>query len=392
MENKVKKRGTIKSKLTIFAGFVNELNLKEIKTKADITQLQHRVNKIQPIIDEFDAIQGEIEISTDTIDEEFTERETFETKYFNLIALANTIIESNQFDTEGDTGTRDLNNDANSIVSNNLNQHIKLPKIELPKFDGDYSKWLEFRDTYESLIHSNDSISGIQKFHYLRASLGGTASQVIQSLEFTSVNYTIAWDALLDRYDNNKILIHHHIKSIFLLDSLFKESSVELRKILDVVAKNLRALEQLGQPTNNWDALINYIIATKLDTSTLKEWENYAKDIEMPKWSDMKTFLGARASLLETIQTNQSEREGKSKKVHEKSIKNTRGLLTTDKPSEIKCVCCNNNHYIHNCAEFLKLNTNERVEKARNLKLCLNCLRIGHNSISCRRGSCKNVN
>lgn len=69
---------------------------------------------------------------------------------------------------------------------------IRLPTIELPKFSGEAAEWLSFRDTFESLINKNETIDPIQKFHYLKASLEGSASQIIKSLEFTAVNYAVA--------------------------------------------------------------------------------------------------------------------------------------------------------------------------------------------------------
>lgn len=107
----------------------------------------------------------------------------------------------------------------------------------MPKFNGNYSDWLEIRDTYESLIHKNDSIDDMQKFHYLRASLEGSRGP--------------PWDALLERYDNTKILVHNHIKATFSIESVNKVSASALRNISDVTSKNMRALEQLEQQTDN---------------------------------------------------------------------------------------------------------------------------------------------
>lgn len=70
------------------------------------------------------------------------------------------------------------------------------------KFKG-YS-WLEFKDTFESLTHYNNSISAIQKFHYLRAQLEANASKIVQSLEFTPDNYTTAWK-LNDEVDIHRL-------------------------------------------------------------------------------------------------------------------------------------------------------------------------------------------
>jgi len=35
---------------------------------------------------------------------------------------------------------------------------VRLSTIELPKFNGDVAEWLDFRDTFQSLIHNNETI------------------------------------------------------------------------------------------------------------------------------------------------------------------------------------------------------------------------------------------
>ncbi|CAI6354304.1 unnamed protein product [Macrosiphum euphorbiae] len=42
-----------------------------------------------------------------------------------------------------------------------------LPKIELPKFNGDILSWSLFRDTFLSAVHENPDLSDIRRFQYL---------------------------------------------------------------------------------------------------------------------------------------------------------------------------------------------------------------------------------
>lgn len=70
-------------------------------------------------------------------------------------------------------------------------------------------------------------------------------------MEFTSENYKVAWELLFDRYNNKKILINNHLKALCSIESLTKESFKEFRNLVDVVVKNLRALNTLGQPTGS---------------------------------------------------------------------------------------------------------------------------------------------
>ena len=44
---------------------------------------------------------------------------------------------------------------------------VKLPKLELTKFDGNILNWQVFWDQFNSSIHLNNNISDIYKFSYL---------------------------------------------------------------------------------------------------------------------------------------------------------------------------------------------------------------------------------
>lgn len=387
MADKAKKRGALKTKITNFSKFLAELQAKSDNevTNIDIIQLEERLKRFELVIDEFDQLQTIIETESDSAGAELQERESFENNFYLQVARAKQIIKDNI--------QSQVNHNISQIQShhtpqnhceiNNKNTcHVKLPTIQLPKFDGNYACWLEFRDTYESLIHSNESISEIQKFHYLRAALEGSAIQAIRSLEFTVTNYAVAWNALLDRYDNKNLLIHNHVKELFDIEPLPKESPEGLRKIIDTLSKNLRALEQLGQPTHNWDTLIVYMISLKLDAVSIREWERCKAGKDVRTLPDLKTFLKTRAELLETLQVRQHDKKAYTK--------NTRGFLNTEASQDwMKCRICNKSHYIQNCQEFLKLSIDKRREKLLALKLCLNCLRPGHTDKVCRRTTCK---
>ncbi|XP_018374068.1 PREDICTED: uncharacterized protein LOC108768208 [Trachymyrmex cornetzi] len=105
---------------------------------------------------------------------------------------------------------------------------IRLPKIDLPTFSGAYEDWHPFHDTFCSLIHSNDSLNVVQKFHYSKSALKGEAAKVIASLEISAVNYTDAWNRLKERFENERVAIQNPIKAIFELLALKQENGVAL--------------------------------------------------------------------------------------------------------------------------------------------------------------------
>ena len=66
---------------------------------------------------------------------------------------------------------------------------VKLPKLDFTKFSGNLLRWQEFWDSYDSAIHSNASLSPVEKMNYLRAKLEGEAEEVISGLTLTNANY-----------------------------------------------------------------------------------------------------------------------------------------------------------------------------------------------------------
>lgn len=389
----VRKRASYKAKLTGFANFIITINDKldsgQTPTELDLTQLNDRLNRIsETLLDEYDNVQIQLENIVENVEEQFLDRNLFEQNYYSQIALAKKLLKDFSKSEENleRVSTRNSSNNSNSSHSNvQQSQDIKLPTIQLPKFNGDFQCWLEFRDTFKSLIHENTGINNIQKFHYLRASLENSAADIIKSIEFTAANYSVVWKMLLERYDNTRLLVHNHVKAIFNLNSISKESSEKIRNLVDTMYKHLRAIEQLKQPIDNWDILIIYLISTKLDPITARKWEQYKIDNEVPTLENLKAFLKGRADMLETLEVkSNSER----KVFRQQSSTNTKGFFSGT-PS---CAYCKKGHYINNCNEFIKLPVQERIEKVRNLKVCINCLKFGHHSKICRLGNCKRCN
>ncbi|CAH2108789.1 unnamed protein product [Euphydryas editha] len=178
----MKKRGSFKGRLTTFINYLDALNIKTLN-ESDATEIQLRLGKIESLYEQYDEVQTRLECITEDVHAQFSERSEFESKYYKYLAQAQSLLTK-------------FNKDNNSISSNKStrasnNKLVKLPTIRLPKFSGSYETWLEFHDTFTSLIHSNDDIDEINKFHYLRASLEGAAAVVIQSIE--SQRVTIWW-------------------------------------------------------------------------------------------------------------------------------------------------------------------------------------------------------
>ena len=63
-------------------------------------------------------------------------------------------------------------------------------------------------DQYPVAIHTNSSLSDIEKFNYLRTYLTETTGKFIKGLSLTSASYQKAVEILKERYGNKQLLIY----------------------------------------------------------------------------------------------------------------------------------------------------------------------------------------
>jgi len=242
----------------------------------DYNILKARFEKTKSLLSDFENINMEIEITEDSSDD--NSRQLFEDNYYEQIARAQELLDDRERST---ASVNDANNDADiRVVLRQLtNLHtnevsVKLPTITLPKFDGKYEDWLSFEDSFKTLVHDNTKIQAVQKFNYLKSCLIGNAAQVIHSLSATAENYEIAWNLLRERYSNKRIIIQNHVKALFELQVMLKESASGLSTLIDTALRHIHVLRNLEQPVEGWDALLLHLIGSKVDKKTRVEWEN----------------------------------------------------------------------------------------------------------------------
>ncbi|XP_048003351.1 uncharacterized protein LOC125239742 isoform X1 [Leguminivora glycinivorella] len=398
----VKKRGSLKAKLTLFNTYINVAKSCERLSELQITELQCRLDKIESVYPEFDALQMEIEALSEKPEEAYAEREQFESHFFVLVSTARLLL-SPTVQASGDRAGSGCGAASTSCCAGAGRQDfVRLPKIDLPHFDGNYQHWLGFRDTYISLIHNNPSINDISKFHYLRASLKGSAALVIQSLDFSSDNYHKAWQLVSERFDNPRLLINNHIQALFNLEPMQRESSCLLRGMVDVTNKNLRALSTLGEPTDHWDTLVIYIMSKKLDAVTKREWEEHRNLLTgSPTLQQYITFLNNRADLLESLGSDNfnkvsdnCDKTSKHKLQSHYEPQKIHTYLTTTTTNKsyrkpIVCPYCSQDHFLFTCESFRKLDVDSRINKVNGYAVCKNCLRPGHLEKQCVLSHCK---
>lgn len=367
-----------------------ELFLNNSSENIDIFQLEIRLKSVEEDFSEFDKVQTRLEFHDKN---EKNYRLDTESLFYSLISNAKRIIA--------------IENKKSDVKDNSLlvgsRAVAKLPDLGLPVFVGKYENWYSFRDIFYSVVHNRTDLSEIDKFLYLKLCCKDDALKLIESLDATAANYSIALEILKKRYDNRRAIINHHVNSIlFNLPNVTKESPTLIRKLVDTLHQHTAALEKLNLPVNQWDTLLIPIVLQKLDDRTKREWENKQSNQNLPTIEELTEFLSKKCFALEaitneftkfsTIKSSINNSEKPYMKPINKELSTTRRVsfpVTENNQDNNYCCICKGAHFVYRCHVFSNLSLSEKYDEIRKHKLCSNCLRTGHWKNECMSSGCK---
>ncbi|XP_035908305.1 uncharacterized protein LOC118510506 isoform X1 [Anopheles stephensi] len=277
--------------------------------------------------------------------------------------------------------------------------NVRLPKIELPTFDGDSTKWLTFRDRFVAMIDSSADIPNIMKLQYLLSSLKGDAGLLFEHTTLTADNYDVTWTALLKRYDNPRTLVREYYRKIHHLPTVSRERVDELAQLVDEFTRHVNGLKKLDEPVEYWDTPLANLLLMKLDTATILAWENHSAQHTKDKYKELVDFLHSRVRILKsTREFSHTELNTRtvagSKKIFEhrpRLVGNTatagRAIphMSAPQPPQPPCIFgCTEAHHLRVCPEFANKDVPQRREIATRERLCWNCLNRHHQVRDCR--------
>ena len=178
----------------------------------------------------------------------FADRELFETQYYEVKTKFNELLHHvvEQPFSRCSSPRSSLSGQSNQSPRSHVSStHIKLPVIALPTLDGDTCNWLHFRDTFEALIVNNKTLSNVQKFHYLIASLRNEAKDLISNLQITNENFLVAWQLVI-RYNNKHLTATMHAQLLCQMPQVKGEDASSLRQLINHVSSHMNALKALS--------------------------------------------------------------------------------------------------------------------------------------------------
>ena len=251
-------------------------------------------------------------------------------------------------------------------TSNQSQNHnaCKLPKLELPTFSGNSLHWQGFWDSFESAIHNNPNLSGVQKFNYLKAQVLGDAAQVIEGFPLTNANYEQSLNLLKERFGNPSKIVNAHMNALVQLPSPSLDLP-SLRSFFDNVEKNIRGLASVGVSHDSYGSLLVSILLGKLPEDLRK---TLAREHNTSDW----TLDQVRKSILREINILEAGVEfnltGMSSHAHPSPPLPTASFFTT--AQKRACAFCKATHLSSACT----LEHKHKITVIKRDQLCFNCL------------------
>ncbi|UYV67536.1 hypothetical protein LAZ67_5001142 [Cordylochernes scorpioides] len=280
----------------------------------------------------------------------------------------------------------------------------KLPKLELLKFNGTLKEWLPWWGQFER-IHQDDSLSGVDKFHYLHQAVtkGSRAQKFLEGYTVTEANYTKAIEALQEKFGDRVLLTEMYVRQ--LLELIVERASSQRRTLADLydpLMASLRSLESLGVTADRNAVFLYPMVESSLPEQVLQIWQRRPEagyqsgdNAEEPgssqRLGNLLKFIKEEirgAERLEFIRAG----FGRAEKMPEKEIQRrttpTAAHLLNQGDGE-SCVFCEmTGHRSRNCSRAKRMTLEQRKQRAAGAKVCFRCLGRRHVARECR-SECK---
>ena len=262
----------------------------------------------------------------------------------------------------------------------------KLPKLSIKSFYGNLKGWSPFWDAYNAAIHSNASLSNVEKFAYLQSFLEGKAKEAIAGLAVTDANYGEAIAILKHRFGNKDQIVAAHMNALMNLDSVTSDHHTrDLRRLYDTAEANIRGLDALGVTLDSYGVLLIPAFIRKIPPELRL---TITRKVPPDEWELLKILEVLREEIEARERAILTDTNSKGKPSSNAKGQLSRALLSVNADKQSCCYCGAEGHSASQCKKYS--NTEDRKKLIRESGRCFNCLRKGHTSSRCHSTSkCK---
>ena len=279
--------------------------------------------------------------------------------------------------------------------------HRSLPRLTLPKFDGNPGEWVKWFALFCTLVHDQPTLTPTEKMAHLQSAVTGLAQRTIAGMLYRGELYEEAIKVLKDRFGRESDIIHSNLNSIFSCPSPAHLDPAGLERLHATLHCAVSVFQSMGHLGDLHSCENLRRVVEKLPTELKKDWAEFVLNLEPEKASliHLDSWLGrqVRIALNFAAVSRQPGRQS-SKMVGEKkpskqlqrwqgdvtSAQQRSTLVTEAETSRRTCVCCKERHDVTACPVFLQKTVDDRARLIADAGCCFFCLRMGHGVRRCR--------
>lgn len=264
----------------------------------------------------------------------------------------------------------------------------KPPRMELPTFDGDLTRYLDWWTLFSALLNKSKSVSDQEKkVHLLRAMSTPEAQEVAHLAVNSSDTFQDAVLKLEETYLRKREVFSTHLSLLFQPDEVHY-CRQDLKRLLDRIETNVRGLRRTDDFTAEQVAAVH--LERTLGPSVLPHWKKHTRHIKVaPSLRHLVEFLKEHQEYAEVSSSATPPPSRPSFPAHNTGPPSSRPQRPRTRskgslfPSD-KCPFCASDHNIFSCSEFRHTSVADRRDWAKRTGICFNCLASGHRVHDCR--------
>jgi hypothetical protein len=123
----------------------------------------------------------------------------------------------------------------------------------------------------------NETLSNIERYHYLISSLEDEPRQLLQNLPIANDNFKVAFELVYNKCDNKRIICAKHAKALLNLHSAYSGTAQDYRRLINEVSSNIAAIEGL-----NTGVSLHEIILIEAILNNIKAHDSKTGGLEPP--------------------------------------------------------------------------------------------------------------
>ncbi len=259
----------------------------------------------------------------------------------------------------------------------------------------------------ESIEKRARGLTEAEKCNYLLEAMElKSCKELVSGFLIKDNGYKNALDELSKQYGSPQVLYPHYVQQLRKPRITMKHRT-SLRQTRRHIEQHVDNIEMLKG--KSFETFMAALAINDFDDDLTTTWNDYkARNsiIGLPTVTHVLNFLDEQeqlrplreldqpeppTSVHNTTVTSHPDRKPSttSKQRHQAKYKPSARTMKVQANSTV-CPECGENHYINKCSTFLRKGTSDRWKRAKDLKLCQNCLMSNHTTDECRsRFTCK---